>query len=174
MPVVGARNFAFGKSYDDTMRRTGDILMKRSVLIMLAVFLCCSGITSAQNRLGHLSSWAGRYPTYRQGKVTKRFLQLPEIRRPLLKLLSKSDFNLLTRGYAVETPIKQIGDFLALKVCRAHNCSAEQASFAINLLSGTIYVRMFADEKTRWFSSRGKYTDTPQSVQDYLDDFSAT
>ena len=147
--------------------------MRQRAFVTIALLLCCSVMVSAQDRLDHLRSWTGKYPTFRHGKFTKSFFRLPEIRQPLSRLLKTSDYILLTRNYKVETPIKQVSDFLVVKVCRAHNCSDEQAGFAINLKSGTIYVRMYADEMTRWFSSHGKYTDMPQDAQDYLNDFSA-
>jgi hypothetical protein len=150
--------------------------MKRKNLIALALLLICfSGINAgAQGNLGSLRSWAGRYPTHKTGRVTRKFFQLPEVRRPLVALLSRADFNLLTREYGVETPIKQIGDFLAVKVCRQHACDTDQAAFAINLTNGFVYVRMQEGATTRWFSTRDTYKELPQSVQEYLNDFSAT
>jgi hypothetical protein len=149
--------------------------MKRKSLIALALLLFTfGGVGLAQNNLGRLRSWAGKYPTNKQGRVTTRFFAQPEIRQPLLKLLSRADFNLLTSGYQVETPIKQIGDYLAVKVCRQHNCDDEQAGFAINLRTGLIYVRMKNGQEVRSFGSNGSYTDLAQEVQDYLSDFSAT
>lgn len=143
--------------------------MKRKTLIALTLILCCcGGVVVAQKRLGHLKSWEGKYPTDKKGKVTRRFFNLPEIRQPLLGLLKRSDFNLLTREYAVESPIKQIGDYLATRVCRPHDCDAESAGFAINLTTGFVYVRMKAGDEVRWFGSRGDYTTLPQDVQDYL------
>ncbi len=150
--------------------------MKRKNLIAILLLLFCfsSVTTGAQGGLGSLRSWAGRYPTHKTGRVTRRFFQLPQVRRPLVALLSRSDFNLLTREYAVETPIKQIGDFLALKVCRQHACDTDQAAFAINLRNGFVYVRMQEGQTVRWFSTRDTYKELPQSVQEYLTDFSAT
>jgi hypothetical protein len=149
--------------------------MKRKNLIALMLLLFCfSGAVAAQGRLSQLRSWAGRYPTHKTGRITRNFFQLPEIRRPLLALLSRKDFNLLTREYGVETPIKQIGDFLAVKVCRPHACDTDQAGFAINLRTGFVYVRMQEGQTVRWFSSRDTYMELPQSVQEYLTDFSAT
>jgi hypothetical protein len=149
--------------------------MKRKNLMALALLLFCfSGVTNAQGGLGQLRSWAGRYPTHKAGRVTRRFFQLPAVRQPLLALLSRADFNLLTREYGVETPIKQIGDFLAVKVCRAHACDTDQAGFAINLRTGFVYVRMEEGQTTRWFSTRDTYKELPQTVQEFLNDFSAT
>jgi hypothetical protein len=146
---------------------------KLVVLVPLLLFCFCSAAV-AQDRLGHLRSWAGKYPTERKGKVTTSFFGLPEIRTPLLRLLSRADFNLLTKEYGVETPIKQIGDYLAFKVCRPHSCDEEQGGFAINLRTGVIYVRMLNGEKVRSFASKGNFRDLPQEVQDYMGDFSAT
>jgi len=135
------------------------------------MLLCFSSIAVAQDSLGHLKSWAGKYPTEKKGRVTTKFFSLPEIRTPLLHLLSRADFDLLTKEYAVEAPIKLMGDYLAVKVCRPHNCADEQAGFAINLRTGIIYVRLQAEEDVRWVASKGKATDLPKDVQEYMGDF---
>jgi hypothetical protein len=151
--------------------------MKRknlAALIIALAFISMGSVIGAQSSLGHLKSWAGKYPTHKTGRVKRNFFQLPEIRRPLSALLSRTDFNLLTREYGVETPIKQLGDFLAVKVCRPHACDTDQAGFAVNLRTGFIYVRMQEGQTVRFFSTRDTYTELPQNVQEYLNDFSAT
>lgn len=150
-------------------------MKRKSLFLMLAVLLLSfSTAVVAQSNLDHLKSWAGKYPTERKGRVTRKFFGLPEIRTPLLRLLSRPDFNLLTKEYSVESPIKQIGDYLVAKVCMPHNCGEEQAGFAINLRSGVIYARMQDAEKERWFASKGNDKDLPQAVRDYMGDFSGT
>jgi hypothetical protein len=149
------------------------ILVKRKSLLALAFLICCfSGSVMAQNRLEHLKSWAGKYPTERKGRVTIKFFGLPEIRRPLLRLLSRKDYNLLTRDYRVEVPIKRIGNYLAVKDCLPHACDTDNAGFVVDLRDGSIHVRMYAAATARWFSSKGKFTDLPESVLDYINDFS--
>ena len=151
--------------------------MKRKKLIapaLLIIIFSFGGALAAQSNLVHLRSWAGKYPTNRRGRVTTSFFKLPEIRQPLLSLLSRADFNLLTREYQVETPIKQIGAYLAVKVCRQHACDTDNAAFAINLRTGFIYVKLYANQESRWFGSKGDYTDLPRNVLDFLNDFSAT
>jgi hypothetical protein len=152
--------------------------MKRKNLAALILILFYLGgavaVARGQSRLSHLRAWAGRYPTHKTGRVTRHFFQLPEIRRPVLSLLGRNDFSLLTREYGVETPIKQIGDFLAVKVCRPHACDQDQAGFAINLRTGFVYVRMQEGQTVRWFSTRDTYKELPQDVQEFLTDFSAT
>ena len=148
-------------------------MTRKRLIVLVPLLLLCCGAAVAQDS-GHLKSWAGKYPTERKGKVTTSFFGLPEIRTPLQRLLSRTDFNLLTKQYGVEAPIKQIGDYLAVKVCRPHNCGDEQGAFAINLSTGVIYVRMQNGEKVRWFASKGNSTDLPREVKAFLDDFSAT
>ena len=149
--------------------------MRRKSLAALALLavLTLWGAAPAQG-LGSLRRWAGKYPTERRGRVTRSFFRVPAVQRPLAATLSRKDLNLLTRVYNVETPIKELGDYLAVKVCMPHNCDTEQAGFAINLSTGNVYVRMKAGSEVRWFASEGDYTDLPGSVQDYLNDFSAT
>ena len=147
-------------------------MIRKNLMVLVPLLLLCFGSAAvAQDKLGHLKSWAGKYPTEKKGRVTTSFFGLPEVRTPLLRLLSRADFNLLTKEYAVEAPIKLIGDYLAVKVCRPHNCADEQAGFAINLNTGVIYVRMQAEEDVRWFASKGKATDLPKEVQDDMGDF---
>ena len=143
-----------------------------AALVLLIIF--AGATTAAAQGLGSLRSWAGKYPTQRKGRVTRRFFQVPAVQRPLSATLSRKDFNLLTRDYSLETPIKELGDYLAVKVCRQHQCGDDQAGFAINLRTGNVYVRMQEGSTVRWFASRGDYTDLPRSVQDFLNDFSAT
>ena len=150
-------------------------MLKSKILISFALLLFFfNGVAPAQTKLTHLRTWVDKYPTHKAGRITKNFFQSPSIQRALLQLLSRRDYNLLTKEYKVETPIKQMGDFLAVKVCRPHACDSDQAGFAVNLRTGFIYVRMHESDTTRWFSSRDPYTELPQNVQDYLNDFSAT
>jgi hypothetical protein len=149
------------------------MIRKNQVLLAAILLLVCISTGFPQSRLNHLKSWEGKYPTTKKGRVTTRFFSERDIRTPLLGLLSRDDFNLLTREYAVETPVKKIGNYLAVKVCKPHMCF-ENAAFAIDLTTGNIYVRMATDESERWFASRGNATDLPPDVKGYLEDFSAT
>ena len=148
--------------------------MKRRIQIgLVACLLFCFTSAIAQTNLARLKAWEGKYPTEKKGRVTRRFFSDAAIRSSLAKLLSPGDFALLTKEYSVETPIMLAGDYLAVKVCRPHNCP-EQAAFAINLATGVVYVRMAIDENARWFSSKGSESDLPQNIREYMEDFSRT
>ena len=63
---------------------------------LLTIFLVLLGSVSptaiAQGKLGHLKEWVGKHPTYNDFRPHREFLKLPEIKRPLLKLLSRDDY----------------------------------------------------------------------------------
>ena len=147
--------------------------MNQKHIGLIACIVLCFASAIAQNNLARLKAWEGKYPTEKKGRVTRRFFSEPEVRTPLAKLLSKEDFDLLTKEYAVETPVMLSGDYLTVKVCKPHMCF-ENAAFAINLATGVIYVRMANDESAKWFSSKGPESDLPRNVRDYMEDFSKT
>lgn len=149
--------------------------MRRKSLVALALVVVFGlGTVASAQGLGNLRSWAGKYPTERKGRVTRSFFRVPAVQRPLSATLSRKDLNLLTRVYNVETPIKELGDYLAVKVCMPHACDTDQAGFAINLRTGNVYVRMQEGSTVRWFASTGDYTDLPHNVQNFLNEFAAT
>src|SRR5258705_5848224 len=99
--------------------------MTRKHLIALPLLLLCfSTAVFAQDKLGDLKSWDGK-PTQDvdgKGKITADFFALTEVRSPLKGLLSPVDFNLVTKGNSVGSPLKLFGDFLGTSMCRPHNC----------------------------------------------------
>lgn len=147
--------------------------MDRKQIGLMACIALFAASAIGQNNLARLKSWEGKYPTEKKGRVTHRFFSEPEIRSSLAKLLTQEDLVLVTKEYAVETPVMLSGDYLTVKVCRPHMCF-EQAAFTINLVTGVIYVRMANDESARWFSSKGTQSDLPQKVREYMEDFSKT
>ena len=149
-------------------------MIRKKVLLGAVLLLCCGTLSVAQGRLDHLKRWEGKYPTTKNGRDTTKFFAEREIRGPLVGLLRRDDLNLLTKEYSVETPVKKIGDYLVVKVCKPHMCF-EQAAFAIDLTTGNIFVRMALDETPdRWFASKGNAADLPAAVKEYMEDFSAT
>lgn len=149
------------------------MIRKRRIPLLLFLLLCLGDSAVAQLGLSKLTSWDGKYPTHKKGRVTTKFFSVPEIRTPLLKLLSQNDYNLLTKEYSVGTPVKKIAGYMVVKVCKPRMCF-ENAAFAIDLSDGTIWVRMATDESARWFASKGNEDDLPAVVKVYMEDFSLT
>ena len=148
-------------------------MWKNRIVSAALLLFCLSSAAGAQAPLIRLERWEGKYPTTKKGRVTSKFFAEPQIRTPLLRLLSREDFNLLTKEYSVETPVKKIGDYLVVKVCKPHMCF-EQSAFAIDLTTGNVFVRMATDETERWFASKGNAANLPAAVKEYMEDFSAT
>jgi hypothetical protein len=141
--------------------------MRISKLIIAALLLLSMWTnTIAQERLGHLRNWDGQYPTY--NKLPQKFFDLPEVRRPLKKLLSQRVYYLLTKGHTKEGPIKIIDHYLKVKVCgspKSYACD-NATILVIDLNDGSMYVAFDVfSRRTRYFSTKGKFTDLPQNVQ---------
>jgi hypothetical protein len=147
--------------------------MNQNLIGRMACVMLCFASVVAQSNLARLKTWEGKYPTEKKGRVTRRFFSEPEVRTSLANLLNKADLDLLTKEYAVETPVMLSGDYLTVKVCKPHMCF-EQAAFVMNLATGVIYVRMANDESAKWFSSKGSQSDLPRNVREYMEDFSKT
>ena len=124
----------------------------------------------AQRKYAHLKHWEGKYPTY--SKSSRKFFNLPEIQHPLKKLLNQRDYYLLTKGHTKEVPIMLIGDYLKVKVCGSPESYAcdNHAILVIDLNDGSIYVAFdIFSREPRYFSTKGKFTDLPQNVQNWFE-----
>lgn len=143
--------------------------MTRKFPFALLLLLCLTTAIFAQAKLGQLKSWDGKYTqqTNDKGKITADFFALPEVRTPLKRMLTPSDFLLVTKAYSVGSPLKLIGDYLTTTMCRPHNCGDERAGLAINLNSGDFYVRMAKGTRERWIPA-GKGSSLPKEVQDSI------
>jgi len=145
-------------------------MTRKHLMALPLLLLCLSAAVFSQDKLVNLKSWDGKTPTDAddKGKVTANFWALSEVKQPLKRLLTPSDYNLLTRAYSVEAPFKLMGDFLGTSVCRPHNCGDERAGFAINLNTGNVYVSMKKGARDKWYASAGKSSDLPKEVLDYI------
>jgi hypothetical protein len=170
--------FSSQQQFAATMRAARVILL---VTLTVGNLALPSTSAPAGEKYESLKTWDGKYPSgafdkktgdYHKFKVG--FFALPEVKQPLDQLLNHKEFELLTKQYEVESPIKTIGEYVCAKNCRAHNCGNENAAFSVDVRDGSIYVMFFDSGKRRWLSSKGKYTDLPKDVQNYMADFGAS
>lgn len=141
--------------------------VSKLIAALLLLSMCADAI--AQERYAHLKSWNGQYPTY--NKLPRKFFDLPEVRRPLKKLLSRRVYYLLTKGHTKEGPVKIIGNYLKVNVCGSPESYAcdDVTILVIDLNDGSMYVAFNAFSKEpRFFSTKGKFTDLPQSIRSPL------
>src|SRR5262245_4317574 len=142
--------------------------MRRCGFLTILVLLGCASSTAiAQSKLGHLKEWVGKYPTFNDFKPRREFLNLPEIKRPLLRLISRGDYRFLTRTCGKEVPIEMIGDFLIARRCHRYACGNGGGVVIVNLSDGAIHVAIMDEDDTeqRWFSSNGKYKELPFEIR---------
>ena len=141
----------------------------RHLIALPLLLLCFTATVLAQDKLGNLKSWDGKYTQELddKGNVKADFFLLPEVRTPLKRLLTPADFFLVTKTYSVGSPLKLMGDFLATTMCRPHNCGDERAGLAINLSTGEMFVRLVKGGKEKWIPA-GKGSSLPKEVQDLI------
>ena len=138
-----------------------------SFLTILILLGSISPTAIAQGKFGHLKEWVGKYPTFNDFRPRREFLKLPEIKRPLLKLLSRDDYLFLTQTCGKEVPIEIIGDFLIVRRCDRYACGYGGGVVIVNLSDGAIHVAIMDedDREQRWFSTNGKYRELPFEIQ---------
>jgi hypothetical protein len=138
--------------------------MRLSKLTLLITFTACSlSTTNAQERLGHLREWVGKYPSYNNRKAPRDFLKLPEVHRPLLRILSPQDYRFITAVCGKQVPIEMIGDYLIVRKCHSNYCLRGTALLIINIKDGAMHAAISSekDSEPRWFSTNGKYNELP-------------
>jgi hypothetical protein len=147
-----------------TMKGREIVRMKTSLSISLLLILFAS--TRAQEKLGYLRTWVGKYPTYNVTKPHREFLKEPEIQRQLLSLLPRKVFHFLTVTCGKEVPIELIDEYLIIHRCHSNYCLRGTALLIVGLKEGIIHValRTEKDSERRWFSRNGKYRELPFKV----------
>jgi hypothetical protein len=86
-------------------------------------------------------------------------------------LLDNDDFEKITKGDWLMTPIKLVSEHLVIDRCRPHACPTENAILAVNLHDGSMHVGFWNEDeqnsrKIRWFSTKGDYRDLPKEILD--------
>jgi hypothetical protein len=115
------------------------------IILSLILVLCFSSTASAQGKYGHLKKWANEYPLDYTAKPKTNFFALPEIRRPLLKLLGTQNFKRLMKDFGMVTPINLIDGYLILEGVTSNRTpenEVENVIVAVNMNdeAGTIIV----------------------------------
>jgi len=117
----------------------------------------------------HLTNWAGRYPSS-SDKGFRNVFEVPEVKKALDKLLTRSERKLLTRTYAVVTPIQLIQGHLVVQCCKPHCCPCEHAMLVVDLQREAFHVGFYEgyEGKTiiKWVSSEGEFLDLPKDIRD--------
>ena len=160
-------------------------IMKIYHLVILV--LACAGLRFGQikqpppakpeTNLLYLKSWDGKYPDG-DTETAQSFYELPEIKAPLLRFLSKKDFMRLS-GKSEPTGAHAIrihDNFLFADNCKYQCCECRTNLLVVNLENGAMYA-FFIDlnstgsrENVRFVSFEGKKATLPKELCKYQDD----
>ena len=116
-----------------------------------------------------LTNWVGRYPSSNDRGFQNVF-EVPAVKKALKKMLTHSEWKLLTDTNAVTSPIQLIQDCLVVECCKPHCCPCEHAMLVIDLRHERFHVGFYrySQDKTaiKWISSQGEFYDLPKEIQD--------
>ena len=142
--------------------------------LIFCIYLAFAGFSAAHatEAASDYSYWVGKYPSDKLATNRAGLLDQPKLKSTLKNLLPKQELQALLK-YSVETPAKQLGNYLVASKCQPHNCAAETATVIIDLCSQKIWVGFFTRESnrvaTRWYGSEDDYSALPEEIKkDFL------
>lgn len=108
------------------------------------------------SNLQHLKNWVGEYPIDKQSKPPKNFLNLPEIRKPLIDIIGDKYFERLQNNYYLTTPIELIDNHLVLDFPPNNhlNRESDRIIIVIGLSDGAMHVALQGKADMRWLPDR--------------------
>ncbi len=124
---------------------SGTLMKVIQITLPLLLVICFNSTTTAQGKYAHLKKWANEYPLDYTTKPKTNFFALPEIRRPLLRLLGTQNLRRMMKDFGMVTPINLIGGYLILEGVTSNRTPAtevENVIVAVNIndKAGTIMV----------------------------------
>jgi len=145
--------------------------MKR-IKILFAIFMMQEGAAQAAGSWEMLLSWVGKYPSEQIGGSGSVLLGQPPIKDGLRKLLPKAEIQTLAK-FAVEAPVRKVGDYLVVNKCLPHNCPSDMAVLVIDVKSEKLWAGFFSREEgrvsTRWYGASDDYSVLPDEIKkDFL------
>lgn len=152
-------------------------LPKTLCLIVLLSCLTAPARAQRKGQFDHLKTWANESSSRFQGKREVSFFMLPEIRRPLTKLLGGRRFTRLRATFELENPIEIISGYLVLEGWQRQTAPPGYKNFAepyqhavvaVGLDDGSIHVGIRNEGRQEWYSTGGKYTDLVYAIRDRI------
>jgi len=138
--------------------------MKRFTFLLLLLFLSTPVV--AQNDLAYLRAWVGKHPVNTPAEPHRNIYQTRPLRRSLVKLLGRKNYNRLLNDYYVMGLVTIVDDYIIVDRCERHNCDESASFMAANLRRGDVHVAFYKVYKLEWFHSGGTSRDLPREVLD--------
>jgi hypothetical protein len=116
--------------------------------------------------------WVDKYPSDKLGTNGTGLLDQPLFKRVLHRVLPKAEAATLTK-LTVESVVQQMGDYMVVHKCLAHNCPSEMAVVIVDVKKQQLWVGLFSREaqrtSTRWYGTAGDYFALPEEIKkDFL------
>jgi hypothetical protein len=133
-------------------------MAERFIVFLVIIVFCLTLPVASQaqkEKLDHLKTWIGKYPL--EGR--RDFLQLPEVRPTLVRLLGRKYYLRLTdlrrKPYYLITPIEYLDGYFLLEYAPNYHFNQEGDRVVILIRSrdATIHVAVNRGERTKWFHS---------------------
>ena len=112
----------------------------------------------------YLKNWVGKNPISVPGEPRRNLYKTSELRRKLVGLLGRNNYNRLLNDYYVMGAVQLVGDYIAVDRCERHNCDESSSFMAVNIRTGDVHVAFYKSGKMEWFHTKGKSQDLPQAV----------
>ena len=146
-------------------------ILALSILILTSVGACLADDEVAWSA-DAFSWWVGKYPTMTVNKKRVSILEEKPIKYVIEQIIPPKEQKLLST-YDVETPIKVIGNFMLINICKPHNCPSDVAMIVIDLQKKRVWAGFFSREtdrvSTRWYSNADDYSVLPSEIkQEFL------
>lgn len=115
-----------------------------------------------------LTAWINKYPTVIKNGRRVGFLEQAPISNIIREILPKWETKSLA-SYDVESPIKQIDNYLVATKCMPHNCPSEFAFIIVDLEKPRLWAGFFSRDynktSTRWYGNTDDYSILPVAIR---------
>ncbi|WP_026439018.1 hypothetical protein [Acidocella facilis] len=136
--------------------------------IVISAFILCAMPAMAATGWGSLSNWIGHYPDEKLGPAGAQLLGVPAIHSTLRHVLPAADFQALSNRYKLADQVSQVGHYILVDYCTAHDCGASNVTIVLDQTSANLWVAFFSSKgssvSTRWYGT-ADYADLPANVQ---------
>lgn len=139
------------------------------------------GQAKSKNKLASLKKYAGEIPVDNTVKPRRNLFNLPELKSPLVALLSAKNFRRLVSDFNAQSPIEVVtGEYKSLTattflIMSGFNKNTGESAIVVIDIGNTsanppIFVgfQNSGGGRPEWFASKGDYTDLPSEVRNKL------
>lgn len=140
-------------------------MRKISAIFLITLAFCFTASAQAKKPAlpSNLAKYVDEYP--------EKIIKVAAVKSRLKTLLGKN-YSKFDSYITVQSPMKQVGDFLFASGCLPHSCTISEAAFVINMKNKRFHAVIYEVNKTPKYFNEDK-TETPQVLLDWVKEFEA-